>query len=66
VPASSLHSNRYGQDVGLGERTVEIMRQHTEKIYGVLRDGETVAGMYGVLDQAEQEAGTNNHHRQAY
>jgi len=42
------------------------MRQHTEKIYGVLRDGETVAGMYGVLDQAEQEAGTNNHHRQAY
>lgn len=63
MPSAGLRSGRYGQDVGLEERIVEVVRQHTEKIYGVLRDGETVTGRSIVPVEAGDGAGTDDVHQ---
>lgn len=38
-------SDRYGQDVAISEDTSEVVRRHTEKVYGQLRDGEVMSGI---------------------
>jgi phenylalanine ammonia-lyase len=48
--------------VGLDERVVEIVRRHTEKIYGVLREGETVTGRFIVPYVSTYRESTDEDH----